>query len=123
MVTPDKRELVDGNSLMNCTNISRDEILRAAAARSITAAACLSVTALILLAVVFVRAFEIFLERLLVYITAIAVWSLSMEIMHIRPYDGLSQFCAAMGFLDQWAAICVLIFTFAVTFVILCLVC
>ena len=114
---------MDGNSLMNCTNISRDEILRAAAARSITAAACLSVTALILLAVVFVRAFEIFLERLLVYITAITVWALSMEIMHIRPYDGLSQFCAAMGFFDQWAAISVLIFTFAVTFVILCSVC
>ena len=63
------------------------------------------------------------LQRLFVYLTAITVWYLSMEIMHIRPYTDLDQFCAASGFLDQWAGVSVLIFTFTVSVFVLYKVC
>ena len=108
---------------VNCTNLSRDHFLGLAVARGISAGVCLSLTVLILLIVVFVRAFESFLQRLFVYLTTITVWYLSMEIMHIRPYTGLSQFCTVSGFLDQWAGVSVLVFTFVVTLVIVCKVC
>ena len=105
----------------NCTNLSRDHFLGLATASRISAGVCLSLTILILLIVVFVRAFESFLQRLFVCLTAITVWYLSVMVMHTMPYT--SQFCAALGFLNQWAGISVLIFTFVVALVIVCRVC
>jgi len=43
--------------------------------------------------------------------------------MHIRPYTDLDQFCAAIGFLNQWAGVSVLIFTFTVSVFVLYKVC
>ena len=111
------------NFAVNCTNFSRDDILRAAVARGVTAGVCTLLSALILFIVVFVRAFELFLERLFVYLTAITVWALAVGTMLVRPYTGLSQFCAVSGFLGQWSASCVPIFAFVVSLVILCKVC
>ena len=109
--------------IVSCTNFSSDYVLELATARGITAGVCMLLTIPILLIVVFVRAFESFLQRLFVYLTAITVWYLAVQIMHIKPYTGLSQFCAAMGFLDQWATVSVLSCTFVVSLVILCKVC
>ena len=111
------------NFAVNCTNFSRDDILRAAVARGVTAGVCTLLSALILFIVVFVRAFQLFLERLFVYLTAITVWALAVGTMLVRPYTGLSQFCAVSGFLGQWSASCVPIFAFVVSLVILCRVC
>ena len=111
------------NFAVNCTNFSRDDILRAAVARGVTAGVCTLLSALILFTVVFVRAFELFLERLFVYLTAITVWALAVGTMLVRPYTGWSQFCAVSGFLGQWSASCVPIFAFVVSLVILCKVC
>ena len=83
-------------------------------------------TVLILVIVVFVRAFESLLQRLFVYLTAITVWYMTVQIMRLKPvYTGSNpdQFCAAMGFLDQWATVCILSFTPVVSLVILCKVC
>ena len=110
-------------AVVHCTNLSRDHFLSLATARGISAGVCLSLTLLILLTILFVRAFESVLQRLFVYLTAITVWYLSMEIMHIRPYTDLDQFCAASGFLDQWAGVSVLIFTFTVSVFVLYKVC
>ena len=108
----------------NCTNLSRDHFLGLAAASRISAGVCLSLTVLILLIVLFVRAFESFLQRLFVCLTALTVWYLSVMVMHTMPYTtNTSQFCAVMGFLNQWAGISVLIFTFVVALVIVCKVC
>ena len=101
----DQRKM-KGNStqasvIVNCTTFSSDYFLELATARGITAGVCMHV----LLIVVFVRAFESFLQRLFVYLTAFTVWYLAVQIMRIKPYTGLSQFCAAMGFLDQWATV------------------
>ena len=111
------------NFAVNCTNFSRDDILRAAVARGVTAGVCTLLSALILFIVVFVRAFQLFLERLFVYLTAITVWALAVGTMLVRPYTGLSQFCAVSGFLGQWSASCVPIFAFVVSLIILCRVC
>lgn len=106
---------------MNCTNFTTDDILRAAVARGVTGGVCMLLTILILFIVVIVRAFQIFLERLFVYLTAITVWALAMETIFVSwPYTGLSQSCAIGGFLTQWSASCVLIFAFVVSLIILC---
>ena len=117
---------MEGNAIpatVNCTNLSRDQFLGLARARGVSAGVCLSLTVLILFIVILVRAYESVLQRLFVCLTTITVWYLAMEIMHIRPYTGLSQFCAAIGFFDQWAGVSVLIFTFVVTVLISCKVC
>ena len=112
--------------IVNCTNFSSEYFLELATARGITAGLCMLLTVLILLIVVFVRAFESLLQRLFVYLTAITVWYMTVQIMHLKPvYTGRNpdQFCAVMGFLDQWATVCILSFTPVVCLVILCKVC
>ena len=118
---------MEGNSIpatANCTNLSRDQFLGLARARGVSAGVCLSLTVLILFIVILVRAFESVLQRLFVCLTTITVWYLGtrlMELVHI--WLGLSQFCVAMGFLNEWAGISVLFFTFVVTLIIVCRVC
>ena len=126
----DQRKM-KGNStpslvIVNCTNFSSEYFLELATVRGITAGLCMLLTVLILVIVVFVRAFDSLLQRLFVYLTAITVWYLTMQIMHLKPvYTGPNpdQFCAAMGFLDQWATVSMLSFTPVVSLVILCKVC
>ena len=107
--------------VINCTNLTRDHFLELALARSISAGVCLFVALLILVAVVFIRAFSTLLQRLFVCLTAITAWYQAMLIVCIRPYiSTTAQICAITGFLNQWAGITVLNFTFTVSVVLLC---
>ena len=130
--TSDQRKM-KGNStpasvIVNCTNFSSEYFLELATVRGTTDGLCMLLAVLILVIVVFVRAFESLLQRLFVYLTAITVCYMTVQIMQLKPvYTGLSsdqlQFCAAMGFLGQWATVCIHSFTLVVSLVILCKVC
>lgn len=110
--------------VINCTNLTRDHFLTLALVRSVSAGVCMLVTVGILVAVVLIRAFSTLLQRLFVCLTAITIWYQAMLIACIRPYVSFTtEICAITGFLNQWSGVTVLLFTFAVSVVLLCRVC
>ena len=107
--------------VVNCTNLTREYILELAMARSISAGVCLFVALVILVAVVFIRAFNTLLQRLFVCLTAITAWYEAVMIVCVRAYiSTTAQICAITGFLNEWAGITFLNFTVTVSVVLLC---
>ncbi len=77
--------------IINCSNLTRDDYLRLAMVRTVSAGACFSVTLVIFVAVVFIRAFGTLLQRLFVCLTAITAWhQANADRLHqaLREYYG-----------------------------------
>ncbi len=110
--------------IIDCTNLTREQYLRLATVRTVSAGACFSVTLVIFVAVVFIRAFGTLLQRLFVCLTAITAWHQAMLIACIRPYvSTTAAVCTIFGFLNHWSGNLVVIFTFVVIVILLCKVC
>ncbi len=110
--------------IINCTNLTREQYMRLATVRTVSAGACFSVTLVIFAAVVFIRAFGTLLQRLFVCLTAITAWHQAMLIACIRPYvSTTAAMCTIFGFLNHWSGNLVVIFTFVVIVILLCKVC
>lgn len=92
-------------SLHNCTNFTTHQLKNINLARSLSGILCMTIVALILVVLIFYKAFKSTLQRLFLYITASTVieeaaFSLAAE--HQFYYSSQNELCAYYGFFLEW---------------------
>ena len=91
--------------LHNCTNFTAPQLRNINLARSLCGILCMVVVTLILVALVFYKAFKSTLQRLFLYITAATVIeeaAFSLAVEHQFYYPTQNKLCAFYGFFLEW---------------------
>ena len=92
---------------LNCTNFTVAQLKTINLARGLTGAISLVMVSLILLFLIFYKAYRSALQRLLVYLTMVTCLhdiSFVLQIEHQFEYNGQNKFCAFIGFFDTWTS-------------------
>lgn len=92
-------------SLVNCTNFSGEQLQILNLARSLSGIFCLVIVSLILLLLVFYKAYKTTLQRLFLYITMTTVLeevAFTLAIEHQFYYPGQGHICVFLGFLLEY---------------------
>lgn len=92
---------------LNCTNFTVAQLKTINLARGITGAISLVMVSLILLFLIFYKAYRSALQRLLVYLTMVTCMhdiNFVLQIEHQFEYNGQNKFCAFIGFFDTWTS-------------------
>ena len=92
---------------LNCSNITVEQLKKLNLAKGISGSISLTMVALILLFLVFYRAYGSTLQRLFIHLTIVTCLhdvSFVIELEHQFEYHGQKQFCEFVGFLDMWTS-------------------
>ena len=92
-------------SLVNCTNFTGEQLQILNLARSLSGVTCLIIVTLILLLLIFYKAYKTTLQRLFLYITtmtALEEIAFSLAIEHQFDYPKQTVICMFVGFLLEW---------------------
>ena len=92
-------------SLASCTNFSGEQLQTLNLARSLSGIFCLLVVSLILLLLIFYKAYKTTLQRLFLYITTTTILeeiAFSLAIEHQFFYANQDGVCMFLGFLLEW---------------------
>ena len=92
-------------SLVNCTNFTGEQLQRLNLARCLSGIFCLIIVSLILILLIFYRAYKTTLQRLFLYITATTILeeiAFSVSIEHQFYYANQDAACTIIGFLLEW---------------------
>ena len=98
---------------LNCTNYTVEQLKNIDLAKSISGAISLVIVTLILLFLVFYKAYTSTLQCLFFHLTIVTCLqdvSFVLQLEHQFEYHGQKQFCEFVGFLDMWASTMVYIF-------------
>ena len=91
--------------LHNCTNFTTHQLKNINLARSLSGLVCMAVVLLILVVIVFYKAYKTTLQRLFLYITAATVFeeaAFSLAIEHQFYYTSQDKLCTIYGFFLEW---------------------
>ena len=100
-------------SIINCTNLSIQQLLIINLIRGVTLSVCLLISTFIMGLLVLYKAYSSVLQRLFLYMmVASLLRQLSMlgTIEHQWQYSGQDEVCVVVGFLYNWASVTVFIF-------------
>ena len=104
--------------LLNCTNLTLDQLKHKNLAISISAMVCLLLTIAILCLLNFYRAYKTVLQRFFQYLTIVTLLHLlfiSMDIQLELDYSQGPKLCEWLGFIRQWTATMTYFFVFVIT--------
>ena len=91
--------------LLNCTNFTTHQLKNINLARSLSGLLCMTLVILILVVLVFYKAYKTTLQRLFLYITAATVLeeaAFSLAIEHQFFYAAQNKLCEFYGFFLEW---------------------
>ena len=91
--------------LLNCSNFTLQQFEHVNLSRSIASAVCLVVITLILLLLIFYKAYTSTLQCLFLYLTIVTVIQeacITMNVEHQFQYNGQETFCEWIGIVSQW---------------------
>ena len=109
----------------NCTDLSIEQLRHANLARGLTAVFCVVVCAVVLLFILYNKAFSSTFQRLLLYLltgTMIVEIIGALNLEQQFHFSGQENMCVWLGFLINWAGLTMMSLEFGITVCLLCLV-
>ena len=108
---------------VNCSNFTVSQFERLTIARGSAGAVSVFVCCVVLLLIAVKRGYTSVLQRFLLYLTLATMFVLASYIMQLERlahYAWQREVCAAVGFIDQWGGVMVLILSMEITVVLVC---